>query len=365
MIFFDHNATTKISPLALEKMREVLAYPLNSSSVHAYGRLASKYGDEGRAAIKKLLNAHNYEVIFTSGATEGNNMVLNGFGSGEIFASALEHSSVSTFPNKKINEILLQENGEIDLKNLAEKLAGKQNSLLCLTLANNETGAIQPVKEAAKIAHQNQAFFHCDLTQGLGKIAIDLEEINADFATLSGHKFGAAQGIGAVLIRKNLDLKPLIFGGGQEKSKRAGTLNITGIISLAAACDDAKSRLEEMKKVENLRNYLEEKLSEIAKNNLMIFAKNSPRLPNTSYFAAKNCDAQTQLINFDLNKICVSSGSACSSGSVGLSKVLQAMKVEKDFLSGAIRVSLAPENTKEEIEKFIEIFQNFYQKNNK
>lgn len=365
MIFFDHNATTTISPLALEKMREVFALPLNSSSVHSLGRLANKYADEARVSIKQLLNAHNYEVIFTSGATEGNNMVLNGFGGGEIFASPLEHSSISAFPHKKISEILLLENGEIDLKNLAEKLDGKQNSLVCLTLANNETGAIQPVVDAAKIAHQNHAFFHCDLTQGVGKISIDLEEINADFATLSGHKFGAAQGIGAVLIRKNLDLKPLIFGGGQEKSRRAGTLNIAGIASLEAACKNAQQRIAEMQKVENLRNFLEEKLDGIAKNNLMIFARKTARLPNTSYFAARNCDAQTQLINFDLNKICVSSGSACSSGTVGLSKILQAMKIEKEFLSGAIRVSLAPENTIDEIEKFIEIFQNFYQKNNK
>lgn len=364
MIFFDHNATTTICKSALEKMREVLALPLNSSSVHAYGRLASKHADAARAAVKDLLNAHNYEVIFTSGATEGNNMILRGCSAEEIFASPLEHSSIANFGGK-INEISLQENGEIDLKNLAEKIAGAKNSLICLTLANNETGAIQPTHEAAKIAHQNHAFFHCDLTQGIGKIDIDLEEINADFATLSGHKFGAAQGIGAVLIRSGCDLKPLIFGGGQEKSKRAGTLNIAGIASLEAACKNAQHRIAEMQKVENLRNFLEEKLSEIAQNNLIIFAQNAARLPNTSYFAARNCDAQTQLINFDLNKICVSSGSACSSGSVGLSKVLQAMKVEKEFLQGAIRVSLAPENTIEEIEKFIEIFHNFYQRNNK
>lgn len=397
MIFFDHNATTKISAKALEKMLEVYALPLNSSSIHGFGRMANKFADEARDEIKKLLNAQNYEVIFTSGATESNNIILAGCRVKTLIYSALEHSSVTNFTNEKI-EVAVLANGLIDLSDLQEKLShfditlenkkirGTTSEgwaddggaiatneisgidggfLFSLTIANNEVGTIQPVIEAAKLTHQKGGFFHCDLSQGVGKIDIDLEKINADFASLSAHKFGGPAGVGAILVRKGIDLKPLIVGGGQEKSKRAGTLNIAGISGLGVACKLGKERIANYQKTKILRDFLEEELKKIAGVDVKIFAAESPRLPNTSYFALKNCDAHTQLINFDLNQICVSSGSACSSGSVSTSKVLLAMHVDKTFLNGAIRVSLGVENTKDEIEKFISVFKEFYQRTKK
>lgn len=362
MIFLDHNSTTNISKAATAKMLEVFALPLNASSVHEYGRIAQKYLNEARKKVKEKLNANNYEIIFTSGASESNNTILAGFNGKEILISALEHSSILNFKNsqKEINYFGVLENSLANLDNLNKQI--KPNSLICLCLANNESGAVQNVKEAAKIVHQNHALIHCDLSQAIGKIKVDLEELNVDFAAFSGHKFGAAQGVGVALVRKGLELSPLIFGGGQEGSKRAGTQNIAAIASLSVALDEVEERILKQKEVLILRDFLEEELVKIAKNEIEIFAKDVKRLSNTSYFALRNVKAESALINFDLNKIFISSGSACSSGSVSKSKLLQEIKIKEDFLNGALRVSLGIETTKTEIEKFLAIFKEFYQR---
>jgi cysteine desulfurase len=364
MIYLDHNSTTKLSSEALEKMRAVYALPLNSSAIHSLGRVGSKFVEEARNEIKKLLNAENYEVIFTSGATESNNTILHGCDADKILFSGLEHSSVFECrpQNKKIIEIEALKNGLIDLEDLEKKLPQDGNFLISLMLANNEVGAIQPAETAAKLAHQKHGLFHCDITQAVGKIEVDLEKINVDFASLSAHKFGGPQGVGAILIRKGIDLKPLFFGGKQEKSKRAGTLNVAGIAGFGVACNLAKKNLSTFQNLKNLRDFLETEITKIAGNDVKIFASEVSRLVNTSCFSIRNCDAQTGLINFDLNEICASSGSACSSGTVTESRVLKAMKAEKEFLSGAIRVSLGIENTKAEIEKFISVLREFYKR---
>ena len=366
MIFLDNNATTKISNLALEKMQQVYALPLNSSSTHNLGRIAGKYADEAREQIKKSLNASNYEIIFTSGATESNNTILNGCDAENLIFSALEHPSILNYKaeNKKITAITVLENGLINLDDFNKNLPKNGNFLTCLTIANNESGAIQPVIEAAKLTHQKGGLFHCDLSQGIGKINIDLEKINADFAAISAHKFGGPQGVGAILMRKGLNLNPLIIGGGQEKSKRSGTLNIAAIAAMGAAINKIEERIAKYQNIKILRDFLETEIEILAQNKVKFFANKVERLPNTSYFSLENCDAQTQLINFDLNKICVSSGSACSSGSVGESALLKAMQIEKEFLGNAIRVSLGIENNKNEIEKFLFVLKEFYLRNN-
>jgi cysteine desulfurase len=366
MIFFDNNATVKLSAQALEKMLEVYDLPLNSSSTHNFGRISNKFADEAREEIRNLLNAKNYEVIFTSGASESNNTILSGCDADELIFSTLEHPSAFKCrpENKKITEISILENGLINLDNLAQNLPQDSSFLTSLTIANNETGAIQPVTEAAKLTHQKGGLFHCDLSQGVGKINIDLEKINADFASISAHKFGGPQGVGAILMRKGLNLNPLIIGGGQEKSKRSGTLNIAGIAGFGAACALGKEKIAKYQEIKMLRDLLEIEIKKIAGEKVKIFADKIERLPNTSYFALENCDAQTQLINFDLNKICVSSGSACSSGSVGESQLLNEMKVEEKFLGNAIRVSLGTENNKDEIDEFLSVLKEFYLRNN-
>ena len=229
-------------------------------------------------------------------------------------------------------------------------------------LANNETGAIQPIAEIAKLVHQKGGLFHCDAVQGSGKIDVNFEELNVDFASISAHKIHGPQGVGALLVRKGLSISPLIYGGKQEKSKRGGTTNTAGIVGFGVACELSQEKIEKYKDVAKLRDFLESEIKKIAGNELKIFSSDIERLPGTSYTALQYADSQTQLIHFDLNGICISAGSACSSGSAAASRILKAMKVGPTFSSSAIRVSLSTETTKEEIEKFLQVWNEFYQK---
>ena len=229
-------------------------------------------------------------------------------------------------------------------------------------LANSEVGTIQPVAEIAKLTHQKGGLIHCDVVQAAGKIEVDLEKLNVDFATISAHKINGPQGVGALLVRKGINLKPLILGGGQENSKRAGTINTAGIAGFGKACEIAKEKPAKYKKIQELRDYLEQEIVKIAKDDIKIFGCDVKRLPNTSYLSLAYADAQAQLINFDLNNICVSAGSACSSGSSKASRVLKSIKATPDFIDSAVRVSLSTENTKEEIDKFISVWHEFYKR---
>lgn len=366
VIFLDNNATTKLAPEALAKMNEVYQLPLNASAAHQFGRQANQMVNNARKQIKKLLNANSYEVIFTSGATESNNTVLNGVETDAILVSQIEHPAVYSYrpENKNIIEYGVLESGIIDLEDLESKIdaLATPNFLVSAMLANNETGAIQPIAEIAKLVHQKGGLLHCDAVQGSGKIPVNFEELNIDFASISAHKIHGPQGVGALLVRKGLNIKPLLYGGGQEKSKRGGTTNAAGIIGFGIACEIAIENIEKYKETEKLRDFLESEITKIAGDEVKFISSEAKRLPSTSYIALQYADSQTQLIHFDLNGICISAGSACSSGSAAASRVLKAMKVCPTFSSSAIRVSLSTETTKEEIEQFIKIWGEFYKK---
>ncbi|MDX2082778.1 MAG: cysteine desulfurase family protein [Rickettsiales bacterium] len=370
VIFFDYNSTTKLAPEALAKMNEAYQLPLNSSSIHQLGRKAASMVEAARAELKNLLNAQNYEVISTSSAAEASNTVIFGVDVKKILFSAIEHSSVFNCrpENKEIIEIAALESGLIDINDLEKKLESIASTsfLVSIMLANNETGAIQPIAEIAKLVHQKGGLLHCDIVQAVGKIEVDLEKLNVDFASVSAYKFNGPQGVGALLMRKGLDIKPLIYGGKQEKSKRAGSLNIAGIVGLGEACKLARKKISNHEKTRHLRDFLESEIKKICgenfSKNVKIFSSQVVRIPNTSYIALRNVDSQTQLINFDLNGICVSTGPACSSGTTQVSRVLSAMKIDPEFAGSAIRISLDVENTQDEIEKFIKIWGDFYQK---
>jgi cysteine desulfurase len=366
-IYLDHNATSIAEPEVLAKMAEINHLPLLTSSSHQLGRFANKLVEEARAQLKKSLNAENYEVIFTSSSTEATNMTIFGCEAQTVLFSAIEHSSVFNCRpiNKKVIEIKALKNGLIDVEDLEKKLPSNGDFLLSLMLANNETGAIQPVEEVSKLIHQKGGLIHCDIVQAVSKIVVDLEKLNIDFASISAHKIGGAQGVGALLIRKGLDIKPLIFGGGQEKSKRSGTLNVAGIIGFGEACKLIDKKIYAYEKVRILRDEMEEKILKISADEVKIFSTSVSRIPNTSYISIKNSDAQTQLINFDLNGICVSAGAACSSGKVSESRVLKAMEIAPEFLNGGIRVSLGINSAISEIEKFIAVWHQFYQRSKK
>ena len=351
MINFDQNATTKLASEALKSIVETYANSGNASSVHSLGRKAAMLIEEARNDLSGALKAQNYEIFFTSGGTEANNMVLFSDDFAQIFRSSFEHGSVYNVKPLGIDiiDLATDSNGVINLQDLREKIAktSNKNFLVSLMLANNETGAIQPVKEAAQIIHQLGGLIHTDLVQAFGKIAVDLEDLNVDFATVSAHKINGPQGAGAVLVRKGINIRPLIFGGGQEKGKRAGTPNTAAIVGFGAAIKLLPQRLAKLQEIMQIRDFIESEIKKIAQNNVQIFSQNVARVPNTSFIAIRGGDAQTQLIHFDLNQIMVSSGTACSSGTVSGSRVLNAMGVEKDFL-GAIRIGLGPDNTKAE-----------------
>ncbi|NBV06032.1 MAG: cysteine desulfurase [Proteobacteria bacterium] len=362
--YLDHNSTTKLAAEAIAEMVKAYQLPLNASSTHKLGRQAHKLVEEARQEIKNLLNANHYEVIFTSSSTEATNTIIRGVAAKKIIFSKIEHAAVyDCRPHgKEIIEIKALENGLIDisdLKNHLEKISDS-SFLVSAMLANNETGAIQEVEEIAKLTHQKGGLFHCDIVQAVAKIPVDLEKINADFASISAHKINGPQGVGALLLRKGLEIAPLLVGGKQEKSKRAGTINVAGIIGFGVACKLAKAKIAQYKNVEELRNFLESEIKKIGAENIKIFSTEVARLPNTSYIAIKNADAQTQLINFDLNGICVSAGPACSSGTSTGSRVLKAMNITPEFSNSAIRVSLGTETTEDEIKKFIKVWSEFY-----
>ena len=366
LIYFDNNATTQVAPQVLAKMNEVFALPMNSAAAHQMGRKGNALVEEARKNLKGLLNAKTFEIVFTASATEASNMLIHGVEAETILVSKIEHPAIfSCRPqNKKFIEIEVLENGLIDISDLQEKLEkfSTANFLVSVMLANNETGAIQPIAEIAKLVHQKGGLMHSDIVQAVGKIEIDLEKLNVDFASVSAHKLHGPQGVGALLFRKGLDIKPLIVGGKQEKSKRAGTTNVAGVAGFGEACKLAKEKISTYEKVKNLRDFLEKEIRKIGGNNIEIFSDSVERLPNTSYIAIRNVDSQTQLINFDLNEICVSAGSACSSGTLVESRILKAMNVDPSFSSSAIRISLSPDNTEDEVNKFIKIWGEFYHK---
>lgn len=362
-IYFDNNATTKLDTQVLEVMNAIHDQPLNASATHSFGRKAQHIVETARQDLQDLLQGQSYDVTFTSSGTEANNLALFGSQVDEILFCATEHSSIfNCRPHCKMTEIKSLPNGLIDLADLEEKLESIHipNFLVSVMLANNETGAIQPIAHIAKLVHQRGGLIHSDLIQAVGKIDIDLEALNLDFASISGHKFGGPQGTGALLRRKGLDIQPIIFGGGQEGYKRSGTLNVAGIAGLGKACKLAKNRIKCLAQIKELRDYLENELYKIAKEDVKIFSQEVERLPNTSFISLKNSSNQTQLINFDLNQIYVSAGAACSSGSLKESRILKAMQVEPEFLQGAIRISLGIENNKEEIERFLHVWTEFY-----
>ncbi|HLD76689.1 MAG TPA: cysteine desulfurase family protein [Rickettsiales bacterium] len=366
LINFDNNATTKIAPTVLIKMNEIYGFSYNPSSTHSLGRRAAMLVEGARLDLSDALNATNYDIFFTSGGTEANNMALFGDNYDVILYSKIEHSSVyNTRPrNAVIIEFGVDKNGVVDLTDLERKLdencKGK-NFLVSIMLANSETGAIQPVKEATKLIHQKGGLIHSDMVQAFGKIKIDLEDLNVDFATISSHKINGPQGAGAIFVRHGIDIQPIIFGGGQERGKRNGTLNVAAIVGFGEAAKMVEEKIMKMEEVCKIRDFIESEVAKIAGDNVIFFSQNVKRTPNTSFMALKNADSQTQMIHFDLNKIMVSAGSACSSGSVKPSRVLESMSVAKEFLS-AIRVSLCPENTRDEAKKFVTIFEEFYNK---
>jgi cysteine desulfurase len=366
-VYLDWNATAPLHPEARAAMALAADLAGNPSSVHAEGRAARRVVEQAREAVAALVGADPRCVTFTAGGTEANALALGpstgiaGKPSDWLLVSAIEHPSVlagGRFPPHRVEQIEVTPDGVIDLLALAQRLAelsgqGEGAVLVSVMLANNETGVVQPVAEAAAIVHAAGGLLHVDAVQGAGRIKINISLLQADLLTLSGHKLGAPKGIGALIRRRReVELGPLIRGGGQEQNLRAGTENVTGIAGFGAAAAAAARDLEgNISRIRALRDRLEAAISNRYPETA-IFGRKVERIPNTSLFALPGIKAETAVIALDLAGMAVSSGAACSSGKVAPSHVLAAMGVAPELARGAIRVSLGRDTTESDVDSF-------------
>jgi cysteine desulfurase len=349
-VYLDWNATTPLRPEAREAMAAAWDLAGNPSSVHAEGRQARRLVEEARTRVAGSMGALARNVTFTSGGTEANALALApGLRRGaeppvrRLVVSAIEHASVlagGRFAIDAISSVGVSPSGLVLLDQLRGRLAEGPPALVSVMLANNETGAVQPIAEVAGIVHAAGGLLHVDAIQALGKIPFDIKVMRADLVTVSAHKIGGPKGVGALILAEGVQgLEPLLRGGGQELGHRAGTENVAGIAGFGAAVKAAMATLEEdAVRLQGLRDRLESGLRQTP--GILIFSDDVPRLPNTTLFTVPGLKAETAVIGFDLAGIAVSSGSACSSGKVQASHVLEAMGLGRGLAQGAVRLSL-------------------------
>ena len=342
--YLDHNATSPLRPSVKAAMVVAMDVGGNASSVHAEGRAARKVMDDAREKLAFWFGSLPQMMTFTSGGTEANNMALRGVDVQRILVSAVEHPSVlaaAKASGKSVEIIPIDQFGRVDVVALETMLAGPK-ALVSVMIANNETGVIQPIHDIAALVHAAGYLLHVDAVQAVGKRQVNFGLLGVDMMTVAAHKVGGPTGIGALIIRDGLAVEPLLNGGGQELRRRAGTENLVNIAGFAALVDEP--RLD--------TNDLNDKL-ETALGDATIFSHGVERLCNTTCFAMPGMSAETLLMKYDLEGIAVSSGSACSSGKVGPSHVLQAMGVAPDLARSAIRISLGWNTTEADINHFI------------
>ena len=358
-VYLDWNATAPLRPEARAAMDAALGSCGNASSVHRAGRAARRIIEQARTRVAALAGVSPEQAVFTSGGTEANALALGGFPARRLIVSAIEHDSVlENAPGA--SRIRVTREGVADLASLETQLArDKSPALISLMLANNETGAVQPVAEAAELAHARGALIHCDAIQAAGKLPLDLRSLGCDILTLSAHKLGGPQGVGALILAAGIEIVPLFRGGGQERGRRAGTENLAGIAGFGAACAAASSCLADHIRVARLRDLAEARLKEIAPD-AVVFAEDAPRLSNTLCIAMPGVPASTQVMALDLAGIMVSAGSACSSGKVRRSHVLEAMDAPETLSECAIRISLGWSTTESQIDRLTEAWGALY-----
>jgi cysteine desulfurase len=362
--YLDYNATAPLRAEVREAVIGALSLYGNPSSVHAEGRAARAAIEAARAKVANLVAARPEDVIFTSSGTEANALALAAQ-AGEAwhcYMSAVEHPSVLSggrFYRETTTTIPVTSDGVIDLDGLTRQLAkhrpGGWRPFVSLMAANNETGAIQPVPDAAKIVHEAGGLLHSDAVQAAGRVPLDMPALGADMMSLSAHKIGGPKGVGALVLRKGVSVEPLIKGGGQERRRRAGTENVAGIVGFGAAADLAGADLARAAEIAKLRDELETSALALAPDAVVLSVR-VPRLPNTTCLAVPGAKAETLVIGLDLAGVAVSSGSACSSGKVEASHVLSAMGVAPELAQGAIRVSLGFATSNTDIKSFLRAF---------
>lgn len=360
--YLDHNATAPIRPEVIEAVTATMAQDGNSLSVHEEGRRARKIVEDAREALRSLVNAPVNGVIFTSGGTESIHYALHGaikpHNIKRIFVSALEHGAVpvnAAATGADIEAIPALPSGVADLNWLRERLADYDTArdggfLVCLMFANNETGVLQPVREAADITHEAGGLLFCDAAQAAGKVPVNFVMSGADMMCVTGHKFGGPVGVGALIAGPNLPLEPVMRGGGHEENRRAGTHNVPAIAGLGVAARMASESLARAGEIAALRDRMQE--AAVA-TGAKIWGADETRLPGTLCLSADGFSGATQLMTMDLAGIAVSAGTACSSGKTKPSHVLTAMDASDEEAMSAIRVSLGWNSTDADAEAFI------------
>ena len=357
--YLDYNATAPLRPEAREALLAALDIG-NPSSVHQEGRKARALIEAARRDIAEFAISHPETVIFTSGGTEACNLALNlrDAPNGKIerlLVSAIEHSAVLQAAHERalpVTEIPVTPSGVVDVTALAKLLEDDTPALVCVMLANNETGVIQPMAEIGRMVKEHGSLLFCDAVQGAGKTPINMIGMGIDVLSLSGHKMGAPMGIGALVTRPGVVVPPMLIGGGQELGRRAGSENISGIAAFAAAAKAAKAALDDFQKLAEMRDAMEAELRAVAPD-MHIFGADETRLANTSCFALEGLTSETLVMALDLSGIAVSAGSACSSGKVSRSHVLAAMGVETHISKGVLRVSFGWQSTRADSEKLV------------
>ena len=365
-IYFDNAATTKLDDEVLKEMLPYLKDNYgNPSSIYKLGREARKAIEDSREKIAKVLNCKANEIYFTAGGSESDNTAIKGIAKANkkrgnhIITSKIEHPAVLETCKQlekegfEITYISVDEKGIVNLEELKKSIK-PTTILITIMFANNEIGTIQPIEEIGKIAKENNIYFHTDSVQAVGSIKIDVQKLNIDSLSLSGHKFYGPKGVGALYVKTGIPFEKFISGGHQERNKRAGTENVAGIVGIGKAIELAHENLHEYpKKIKELRDYyvkqVEEKIPYIKINGDM-----EKRLPGNSNISFRFIEGEGLLLNLDLKGICASSGSACTSGSLDPSHVLLAIGLPHEIAHGSLRVSIGKYNTKEEIDYLIE-----------
>lgn len=350
--YFDHNASAPLRASARAIMIEAMDVVSNPSSIHAEGRAGRKYIETARRQIGETLDVSPNQIIFTSGATEANNTILKGFSGQTILVGSTEHLSVLE-SGVNVITIPVDDQGLIDVNKLSSLMITHRPHVVSIMYVNNETGVIQPIEQIAKIVHDHGALFHCDAVQAYGRIPFTRASIDVDFITISSHKIGGPLGAGAIIFKPQTNVPVLLHGGGQERRQRAGTENFIAIAGFGAASHEAVHSINDFEKLRSKREMIEENLRA---SGCTIFGETAPRISNTISFAHPTKDSQTLLMALDMNGIALSSGSACSSGTIKPSHVLKAMNISPTLINNALRLSMGWNTTQEDIDFFLQIW---------
>lgn len=365
-MYFDNAATTRLDDEVLQEMLPYLKENYgNASSIYKLGRESRKAVEESREKISKVLNCKPNEIYFTAGGSESDNTAIKGIAKANkkkgnhIITSKIEHPAVLETCKQlekegfEITYISVDENGIVDLEELKKSIK-PTTILITIMFANNEIGTIQPIEEIGKIAKESNIYFHTDAVQAVGNAKIDVQKLNIDSLSLSGHKIYGPKGIGALYVKTGVKFEKFIDGGHQERNKRAGTENVAGIVGIGKSIELAYENLNEHnKKIKELRDYYVEQVKEKIPY-IKINGDMEKRLPGNCNISFRFIEGEGLLLNLDLKGICASSGSACTSGSLDPSHVLLAIGLPHEIAHGSLRISIGKYNTKEEIDYLVE-----------